>query len=94
MVSNYSQLASSDGKFFIIPFLSQDQAMNKTTANGTAALKAKLNGHVNGTTEHEEHDEDQYLDIIRKIMKKGERYSRLTECGAHLHKFLFRHHPR
>lgn len=68
--------------------------MNETTVNGSAALKAKLNGHVNGTTEQEEHDEDQYLDLIRKIMKKGERHSRLTLCGAHLQNFLFRDYSR
>lgn len=46
------------------------------TSNGTTGivsdLKNNLNGHSNGTTEKEDHDEDQYLDLIRKIMKKGE----------------------
>lgn len=33
-----------------------------------------LNGHSNGTAvvEHEEHDEEQYLNLIRQIIKKGE----------------------
>jgi hypothetical protein len=50
-------------------FYSQEvQATNGTSA---AELKKKMNGHANGT--EEEHDEVQYLDLIRKIMQKGEK---------------------
>lgn len=46
--------------------------MNGSTENGSV-LNKHLNGRAKATIEEEEHDEDQYLNLIRKIMKKGER---------------------
>lgn len=46
--------------------------MKATRINGSADPKAKANGHANDTTEYEKHDEEQYLDLIRLTLKKGE----------------------
>lgn len=47
--------------------------MSNGTAESVSALNTKLNGHDKGSNGSEEHDEEQYLDLIRKIMKKGKR---------------------
>jgi len=39
--------------------------------NQTLDVKKLENGHANGSAERDEHDEDQYLNLIRKIIKKG-----------------------
>lgn len=52
-------------------FQQEHQTVNGTTTNGSALKSKALNGQANGAAEVEEHDEDQYLELIRKIMKKG-----------------------
>lgn len=73
MVRIIAQTASEvnwNGKIFY------SQEHQKTNGNSNSeivsALKKETNGNGNGISEAEEHDEEQYLDLIRKIMKKGE----------------------
>jgi hypothetical protein len=65
-------ICSTAGKYFILCLSSQSlQTTNGSVENGSALKLKELNGHAN--VEPEEHDEEQYLDLIRRIMKKGER---------------------
>ncbi|CRL04633.1 CLUMA_CG017702, isoform A [Clunio marinus] len=48
------------------------QHESNNVSESTTICSEKLNGqHNNGTSEEDEHDEEQYLNLIRKIIKKG-----------------------
>lgn len=71
MVENIRSPSSSNTPIFLQinltpPLFQQD---HQEIISATKEIDIKSNGSV---AKEDEHDEDQYLDLIRKILKKGE----------------------